>query len=79
MSKKETQHTNSKISFQQSSNAMGALMNGSRSAGDLNNNMSGSSAAPFAAPPHLKPLGLSASSWDYRAWDAAHPYAKYQH
>ncbi|XP_053600067.1 LIM domain only protein 3 isoform X3 [Plodia interpunctella] len=45
-----------------SSNAMGGLMNGSSRAGDLNNNMSGSSPAPFAAPPHLKPLGLSASS-----------------
>ncbi|KAI5645158.1 LIM domain-containing protein [Phthorimaea operculella] len=44
------------------SNAMGALMNGSSRAGDLNNNMSGSSPAPFAPPPHLKPLGLSATS-----------------
>ncbi|XP_041973064.1 LIM domain only protein 3 isoform X1 [Aricia agestis] len=43
------------------SNAMG-LMNGSGRAGDLNNNMSGSSPAPFAAPPHLKPLSLSATS-----------------
>lgn len=60
--------------FQQTSNAMG-LMNGSSRSGDLNNNMN-SSPAPF--PPHLKPLGLSASSWDYRAWDAAHPYMKYQ-
>lgn len=57
---------------------MGGMINGSSRAGDLNNNMSGASPAPFAAPPHLKPLGLSASSWDYRAWDAAHPYAKYQ-
>ncbi|CAH0669161.1 unnamed protein product [Spodoptera exigua] len=44
------------------SNAMSGLMNGSSRSGDLNNNMSGSSPAPFAAPPHLKPLGLSASS-----------------
>ncbi|XP_063379681.1 LIM domain only protein 3 [Cydia fagiglandana] len=43
------------------SNAMG-LMNGSSRSGDLNNNMSGSSPAPFSAPPHLKPLGLSAPS-----------------
>lgn len=64
--------------FQQTSNAMGGLMNGSSRSGDLNNNMSGSSPAPFVPPPHLKPLGLSASSWDYRVWDVAHPYAKYQ-
>lgn len=57
---------------------MSGLMNGSSRSGDLNNNMSGSSPAPFAPPPHLKPLGLSASSWEYSAWDAAHPYAKYQ-
>ncbi|CAG9792088.1 unnamed protein product [Diatraea saccharalis] len=44
------------------SNAMGAMINGSSRAGDLNNNMSGASPAPFAPPPHLKPLGLSASS-----------------
>ncbi|XP_073966100.1 LIM domain-containing protein Beadex isoform X1 [Choristoneura fumiferana] len=45
----------------QTSNAMG-LMNGSARSGDLNNNMSGSSPASFAPPPHLKPLGLSAPS-----------------
>ncbi|XP_063823316.1 LIM domain only protein 3 isoform X1 [Ostrinia nubilalis] len=44
------------------SSAMGGMINGSGRAGDLNNNMSGASPAPFAAPPHLKPLGLSASS-----------------
>ncbi|XP_050672709.1 LIM domain only protein 3 [Leptidea sinapis] len=44
------------------SNAMGGLMNGSSRSGDHNNNMSGSSPAQFNAPPHLKPLGLSASS-----------------
>ncbi|XP_045521462.1 LIM domain only protein 3 isoform X2 [Pieris napi] len=44
------------------SSAMGGLINGSSRAGDLNNNMSGSSPAPFQAPPHLKPLGLSATS-----------------
>ncbi|XP_037967924.1 LIM domain only protein 3 isoform X2 [Plutella xylostella] len=44
-------------------NAMGGLMNGSGRSGDLNNNMSSSSSpAAFAPPPHLKPLGLSASS-----------------
>ncbi|CAG9091136.1 unnamed protein product [Plutella xylostella] len=47
----------------QTNNAMGGLMNGSGRSGDLNNNMSSSSSpAAFAPPPHLKPLGLSASS-----------------
>ncbi|GBP71219.1 hypothetical protein EVAR_18012_1 [Eumeta japonica] len=44
------------------SNSGMALMNGSGRAGDLNNNMSGSSPAPFTPPAHLKPLGLSAPS-----------------
>lgn len=39
-----------------------SLMNGSARAGDLNNNMSSSSPAPFGPPAHLKPLGLSAPS-----------------
>ncbi|CAK1578516.1 unnamed protein product [Parnassius mnemosyne] len=55
--KRQTTH----LSPPPTSNAMN-LMNGSSRSGDLNNNMSGSSPAAFVPPPHLKPLGLSATS-----------------
>ncbi|XP_014361813.2 LIM domain only protein 3 isoform X1 [Papilio machaon] len=55
--KRQTTH----LSPPPTSNAM-SLMNGSGRSGDMNNNMSGSNTAAFVPPPHLKPLGLSATS-----------------